>query len=143
MARIKLVFPDRVLFTTYIPVRIQDVNYGGHVGNDAILSILHEVRVQFLFYLGTKGELDVFGTGIIMADAAIMYQGEGFHEDVFTVEVGVADISSVGFDMYYRVTTARKEQTIAIATAKTGILCFDYTQRKVAKMPAALLEKIQ
>ncbi len=143
MARIKLVFPEKVLFSTGIPVRIQDVNYGGHVGNDSILSILHEVRVQFLQSLGTKGELDVFGAGIIMADVAIMYQGEGFHGDVFNVEVGVADISSVGFDILYRLTTQRDAQTLPIATAKTGILCFDYSQRKVTKVPAALLEKLQ
>ncbi|PUZ30529.1 Acyl-CoA thioesterase FadM [Chitinophaga costaii] len=143
MARIKLVFPDKVLFSTTIPVRITDVNYGGHVGNDAILSMLHEVRVQFLQHLGSRMELDVFGTGIIMADVAIMYQAEGFYGDVFNIAVGVADLSAVGFDLMYRISTQRDQQTITIATAKTGILCFDYSIRKVAKVPAALAARLQ
>lgn len=143
MARIKLTFPEKVLFHTSIPVRITDVNYGGHVGNDAILSMLHEVRVQFLQHLGCKGELDVFGTGIIMADVAIMYQAEGFHGDVFTVEVGAADVTAMSFDILYRLSTTRNGKTFNIATAKTGILCFDYSTRKVVRVPEALLEKLQ
>ena len=49
MGRVKLKFPDNnPLFTTAIYVRIGDINFGGHVGNDAILSIIHEARVQML-----------------------------------------------------------------------------------------------
>ena len=48
MARVKLEVPSTFSFQTTIPIRITDVNYGGHVGNDSILSILHEIRIQFL-----------------------------------------------------------------------------------------------
>ena len=48
MARIKIELPDNFPFTTSIPVRITDINYGGHVGNDTVLSIIHEARMQFL-----------------------------------------------------------------------------------------------
>jgi acyl-CoA thioesterase FadM len=48
MARIKLQLPQQFIFSTLIPVRITDINYGNHVGNDAILSLLHEARMQFL-----------------------------------------------------------------------------------------------
>ncbi|HEY0272671.1 MAG TPA: thioesterase family protein [Chitinophaga sp.] len=143
MARIKLVFPDKILFSTSLPVRITDVNYGGHVGNDALLSMLHEVRVQFLQHLGAKMELDVFGTGIIMADVAIVYQAEGFYGDVFDIAVGVADLGAAGFDLLYRISTLREGQPVTIATAKTGIRCFDYSTRKVAKVPAALAARLQ
>ena len=46
MARIKLTLPERFPFTTTIPIRITDLNYGGHVGNDTVLALLHEARVQ-------------------------------------------------------------------------------------------------
>ncbi|MCH5718100.1 acyl-CoA thioesterase [Niabella hibiscisoli] len=52
MARIKVPLPPHFTFSTSIAIRITDVNYGGHVGNDAILSIIHEARLQFLKALG-------------------------------------------------------------------------------------------
>ena len=52
MTRIKIELPETYLFSTEIPVRITDLNYGNHLGNDAILSLLHEARVRFLAYYG-------------------------------------------------------------------------------------------
>ena len=48
MPRIKLELPEKLVFSTEIPVRITDINYGGHLGNDSILSIVQEARVRFL-----------------------------------------------------------------------------------------------
>ncbi len=48
MARVKLDLPDAFEFTTEIQVRIGDINYGGHLGNDTVLSLIHEARVRFL-----------------------------------------------------------------------------------------------
>ena len=48
MARIRIELPGTFKFSANIPVRITDLNYGGHVGNDTILSIIHEARAQFL-----------------------------------------------------------------------------------------------
>ncbi|QJB33651.1 thioesterase family protein [Chitinophaga oryzae] len=138
MARIKIDLPAQFGFSTTIPIRIQDVNYGGHVGNDAILSIMHEARMQFLQHAGYK-ELDhEAGTGLIMADVAVTYKGEGFHGDIFTVEVAAGEYSAFGFELFYQLTTQRNGQTITIATAKTGMVCFDYNARKVMKLPAGM-----
>ncbi|WP_143307681.1 acyl-CoA thioesterase [Chitinophaga vietnamensis] len=136
MARIKIELPAAFPFSTHIPVRIQDMNYGGHVGNDAILSILHEARVQYLKSIGTK-ELDhETGKGLIIVDVAISYKSEAFHGDTFLVEVAAGDFSPFGFDLFYRITTQRESKTIVVAEAKTGMICFDYHQRKVTKLPA-------
>ena len=48
MARITIELPPAFYFSTDIMVRITDINYGGHVGNDTILSLIHEARMQFL-----------------------------------------------------------------------------------------------
>jgi len=37
MARQRLTLPTTHLFTTKIDVRITDINYGNHVGNDAFV----------------------------------------------------------------------------------------------------------
>ncbi|WP_255669390.1 hypothetical protein [Myroides oncorhynchi] len=41
MARVKLNLPTEFIFETKIPVRITDLNYGNHLGNDKLLSISH------------------------------------------------------------------------------------------------------
>ena len=48
MRRIKLELPEHFSFLTQIPIRITDINYGGHAGNDSILAMLHEARIQVL-----------------------------------------------------------------------------------------------
>ncbi len=132
MARIKLELPDRFLFSTDIPVRIGDINYGGHLGNDAVLSLVHEARLQCLKSRG-YGELDIEGLGIVLTDVAIVYRSEGFYGDILTIEVAAADLNRYGFDFLYRLT--RKETGQEVARAKTGIVFFDYGPRKVARVP--------
>ncbi|MBD0333762.1 MAG: thioesterase, partial [Chitinophagaceae bacterium] len=75
MGRIKVELPQQFIFHTTIPIRISDLNYGGHLGNDSILSLVHEARVQFLQQYNCK-ELDVYGVGLIMSDAAIEFKQE-------------------------------------------------------------------
>ncbi|UYQ93664.1 thioesterase family protein [Chitinophaga horti] len=141
MARVKIAIPEHFTFSTQIPVRIQDVNYGGHVGNDAILSIMHEARLQFLGNIGCT-ELDAYGVGMIMSDVAIVYKGEGFRGDVFLVEVTADELSPFGFDLVYRLSTEREGKKHPIAEGKTGMICFDYGQRKVTRLPEALKAKL-
>ena len=132
MPRLKFNLPGRFHFSTEIPLRIGDINYGGHLGNDAILSLAHEARVRFFRKHGWT-ELDVEGASIIMADAAIMFKAEGFYGDVVTVEIAVDDLSEPGCDLLYRLTN--KESGKEIARVKTGIVFFDYKSRKPVRMP--------
>jgi acyl-CoA thioester hydrolase len=130
MPRRKLDLPLRTVFKTEIPVRITDVNYGGHLGNDSLLSILHEARVQFLNEFGFT-ESNVGGAGIIMSDAVLVYKAEVFYGDMLTIEIGVDDIHAVGADITYHVLVRGKES----ARAKTGIVFFEYAHRKIVQTP--------
>lgn len=132
MPRVKLDLPERFVFAAEIPLRITDINYGGHLGNDALLSLLHEARLQFLRHYGFS-EMDIDGQSIIMADALIVYKAEGVYGDVARIEIAVTDIESHGFDILYKVTN--RETGKEIARAKTGILFFDYEKRKIAPAP--------
>lgn len=58
MARIAIELPTSYLFSTEIPVRVTNLNYGNHVGNDRILSIFHKARIRFYRKLGLKNELN-------------------------------------------------------------------------------------
>jgi len=132
MARVKIDLPEKFLFTTNIKVRIGDVNYGGHVGNDAMLAIAHDARLQFLHSLGYS-ELDVEGTSLIMADSAVIYKGESIFGNTIKVEIGVNDIHKLGFDLIYKISNIENNKDIA--HIKTGMICFDYENRKIAAVP--------
>lgn len=141
MARIEIKLPEKFLFSVDIPVRVTDLNYGGHVGNDRILSVMHEARVQFYRHLGFKDELS-FGENIgqIITDAAMVYKSESFLGDVIIVQITVMDFNKYGFDMVYLLTN--KVTGKEIARGKTGIVCFDYQRKKIAGIPESLKQKI-
>ena len=139
MPRIKVAIPDHVSFETAIPVRITDLNYGAHLGNDALLSILHEARLQLLKHFGYT-ELDLGGASLIMADVAIEYKGEGFYGDVLTLKLAFDDVHKYGFDITYHVLNQNGKE---VARAKTGMLCFNYQQRKLMALPDEVKARIE
>jgi acyl-CoA thioester hydrolase len=40
MARVKLDLPDNFTFTTEMPIRLTDLNYGNHLGNAQLLGMI-------------------------------------------------------------------------------------------------------
>lgn len=137
MARIKLILPEHFVFSTEIDVRITDINYGGHLGNDSLLGIIHEARIRFLAHHGFS-ESDIDGIGIIMTDSVIVYSSEGFYGDKLKVDVTVDDITKRGCDIYYRLRNTQTKKVIA--KAKTNIVFYDYESKKVSKTPKIFLE---
>lgn len=132
MARIKIDLPDRFPFQTEIPVRITDLNYGGHVGNDVFLSLIHEIRVRFFNHYGFS-EMDIDGIGTIMNEAAITYKAEVFYGSVIIASVAVAELSSMSCELVYLLSD--KMTGKEVARAKTGLVFFDYDKRQIARMP--------
>lgn len=142
MARIALELPSQFIFSTTLTVRVSDINYGGHVGNDAILALMQDARVIFYRTLGFAGEVSFEGTvGQIIADAVVVYKSESFLGDQLQVEIAVDDFNKYGFDMFYLITNLSTGKETA--RGKTGIVCFDYDKRKVASIPESLLTKLK
>jgi len=141
MARIKVELPEQFAFSTTIPVRITDLNYGKHVGNDTILSMIHEARVQYLKQLG-YGELDLAGVGVIMSDVGIEFKSELFYGDEVIVSVAAADISKIAFDLYYKLEKLTNEKWVAVSFARTGMVCYDYKAKKIAPVPKEAINKL-
>ena len=133
MARIKLELPAGFPFSTDLPIRITDINYAGHLGNDGVLGLLHEARFRFMAHHGLQ-ELKVEGLGLIITDSAIVYKSEAFAGETLTV----ADFNKYGCDFVYRVTEKRSGREVA--HAKTGIVFFDYEKRTVQKIPQSFLD---
>ena len=143
MARIKIDLPGKFLFTANIPVRITDINFGGHVGNDTILSIVHEARAQFFTHCGFT-ELDFAGAGTIMSDVAIEYKNQTYYGDIILASVAVGEITKVAFDLFYKLEKKSAEgRLVPVAFAKTWMVCYNYDLKKVIAIPQEALEKIK
>ena len=140
MARVKLDLDGvAFVFRTELDVRITDINYGRHVGNDALLGLLHEARLRCLAQFGFSEE-DVGGVGMLMGDAVVQFKAVAFRGDRLVVELGFQDVERRTFDLVYRATRAGDGATIALA--KTGMVAFDYAKNRLADLPAVFLEKM-
>jgi acyl-CoA thioester hydrolase len=138
MGRLKLEMPSEYIFTTDMEVRIGDVNYGGHVGNDSILTLAHEARLRFLSEYNYS-EKDIEGLGLVMIDAAILFKNQAFRGDKISVDIAINDINRIGFDLYYRLTNTANQKDIA--HVKTTMAFFDYKFQKIAVTPENFFTK--
>lgn len=141
MSKIKIDLPEKFFnVSIQIPVRITDINYGNHVGNDSLVSIIHEARVQFLHHHGFK-ELNIENAvGLIMSGLMIEFKNECFYKDIIDVKIASSDITRVSFQLFYQLSTERNNDKMIIANAKTTMVCFDYKIKKVAAIPVRLKE---
>ena len=137
MTRTRLDLPKEFNFHVSIPIRITDINYGGHVGNDTVLTLLHEARMKFLSYYNFS-EMDFGGVGLIMRDVTIEFKKELFYGESVLVYVTVTNFGRVGFDVYYKMVKNQDEMQVAIA--RTGMVCYDYNAKKIASIPTTILK---
>jgi len=142
MARVQVVLPDNFNYTTEISIRISDINYGGHAGNDAILSLAHEARVRFFNKAGYS-ELNIEGIGTIITDAAIEYKSELFYAEILNVSVKAINFSKAGFELYYKMEKKSGDKRILVAKVKTGVLGYDYNKKKIASIPETAIQSLQ
>lgn len=141
MERIKLKLPDTFVFSTTITIRLSDLNYGGHVGNDSFLSLIQEAREQFLLSMGCA-ELDFFGYGLIMCDAAIEYKKELNYGQTISIAIQFGNMNKLGFDLLYKISVAENGIEVIVAKAKTGMMCYDYNNKKKVDLPDEFLQLI-
>ncbi len=142
MNRIKINLPEHFSFSTHLQIRVTDLNYGGHVGNDTVLSLLQEARQQFLQSRG-YAELQVEGYGLIMADAMVEYKKEMNHLDQIKIEIVASDFDKMGFDLYYKVAIQKNGEEFLAVRAKTGMMLFDYQIGKKVSMTDKIMAVLQ
>ena len=126
MINIPFSFPYRV--------SIGDINYGGHVSNVAVLTILQDARLAFLAKLGPFSEVEVGGCGLIMPEAHLYYRKEMFHGDQLQISIRVETLKRSALTLAYRIERGG-ELTVE---GTTVLVCFDYQQRKPCRMPPLL-----
>jgi acyl-CoA thioester hydrolase len=132
MAKLQIDLPQKFEFSTEFQVCIDDVFPGGHLRNYRLISMLNESHLRFMQAKGFF-QLEIDGLYFINADLEVKYASEAFHGDVLAVEVAVANMHEYGCDLIYLVTNKTRDKVTAVA--KTGMLFFDYKQKKTATVP--------
>lgn len=132
MARIALDIPsDQLFYKTRQTVRSTDINGSGHLGNQAMISMISEARTRFMFYYGIRESSEEVGT--MVTDLATVYKSEAFVRDRLLFEMGLMDLNKYGGDIIFRIT--RPETETLIALAKCGFVFYNYKERHIEPMP--------
>ncbi|XZG68725.1 acyl-CoA thioesterase [Chitinibacteraceae bacterium HSL-7] len=140
MARLRIPHPARPIFTTTLEIRVSDVNYGSHLGNDRLLALLHEARVRFLSCYGVQETGNDHYPGIILLDVSLAFASEAFLGEVLEIDIALSELQRGSFTLHYG---ARAGDGRSVATATSTCVFFDYTHRKVAAVPKELAAQWQ
>jgi len=117
-------------FSIPLTVRVNDLNYGNHVGHQVYFSFFQEARVAYLGQFGFT-ELSIGGLGMIMAEAGCRYKQQLVLHDSIQVACGVAELKPRRFSMEYQI---KKGETVC-AEGFTINIGYDYSSQKVARLP--------
>ncbi|SDJ49088.1 acyl-CoA thioesterase [Billgrantia gudaonensis] len=140
MERIRLDFPDEAIIHRHtLAVRITDMNYGRHLGHDALVSLLHEARVAALASLGLV-EWDLGGCASVVADLAVQYQAEARWPDALMAETAVRPPEGKALTVYQRLRHADDDRLVA--TARLNLVLLDPANGRPAAVPASVRDAL-
>lgn len=124
---------EKIFAGTYT-VRVGDINYGGHMGNDKALLLFHDARLYFLGKYDFS-ESDIGGPGLIMSEAHVFFKKEVFRGDELKIFIHIEELHNISFVMHYSV----MRDDIEVMHGSTKLVVFDYEERRVAKVPESFI----
>jgi len=133
---------NKFRFSTEIDIRISDINYGGHLGNDRYLSLFQEARLRYLKQFGYSEMSIGDETSLIMSQAHINFKAEVFWADCLKIYVRISKIEMIKFLFEYLMVNSENQNKF-IATGYTEMVGFDYQNRKVKRLPSKFVRNIQ
>ena len=77
-----------------------------------------------------------------MADAAIEFKKELNYGDNVKISVTATGFDKFGFDLHYLLEIEQDGKVILAGKAKTGMLCYDYENKKISPVPEEALLKL-
>ena len=139
MPRVKLKEQPTYEFSHEVSVRVTDLNYGAHLANNALVGMISEARAQLFHNLGcSEFDLGDQRTGIIMGDLVVNFKAESLLFDTLQIDSHLGEVNRKGFRIFHRFT--RNKQLVALA--ETGIVTFDYGERRSTPIPKTFLRTL-
>ena len=118
----------------------RDINYGGHLGNDAIVTLFGSARAGMYHAMGFgEGDLGDGENGTIMSDLVVNYRAEGYVFDEIRIDSHIGELTTGSFRIFQRM--VRGDTLVALA--ETGIVVFNYGRHKVGRLPDIFAAKLQ
>ena len=128
-------------FKTTIKVRVTDINYGGHLANDTVLSYFHEARIRYLNELGVS-EIDIGEqVSLTQTEAYVSYKGEGFLGDELVVSVHIGDFSRARFKVNYHIW--KKVDNKPVAEGFVTLAAFNYQTKRPQRIPQGFKDAVE
>ncbi|MCP4137277.1 MAG: acyl-CoA thioesterase [bacterium] len=140
MPRVRLQEQENYEFSCELHVRFYDINLGGHVGTSEMVNLINEARILFLRALDVSPiNMGDGKTRVVISDQVVNFRSEAFLGDIVTIDCHTDELEESSLRMFYRV---RKGDSI-VALSETGIIPFDFPERKKGIVPKEFIEKLE
>ncbi len=121
------------VFLAELTVRVSDLNYGGHLANDRVLTYFHEARVRWLNSIGLS-EADIGErVSLTQTEVFVQYKGEAFLGERLRCAVRPESCGGVRFRLSYELT--RPSDCRMIALGYVDLAGFDYRAHRLKRLP--------
>jgi len=114
-------------------VRIGDINYGAHMGNEVALVVFQDARIAFLDSLGCSEKDIGEGLGLILVEAHVVFRKEVFLNDRLETRVTVSGLRRSAFDLQFDVVCRSDGERVFHGW--TRMLPYNYGEKKVRRVP--------
>lgn len=141
MSSLEITLPEKFNFSTFLQVRIGDINSGHHLDHASMVLLVQEARAQFLSGRGFSEQYDInSGLGFIISDLSLIYKKQVNYGQRLRIDVATTDFTQKSFNIVYRL--MEEQSNSEVARAKTGIVAFDYNRQQVISLPEKIREKL-
>jgi acyl-CoA thioester hydrolase len=137
VGKIKLEMPKKYHFEVTLPIRINDLNYGNHLGVDGLIALAHESRVQYFNSLGYS-EIDVEDTYISVMDTIVSYQGESHYGDQLCFRIAIENIKKCQCDIFHEVS-----HHSSVAHIKSNLVFRSKSTKVPCAIPLEFINKVR
>ncbi len=125
---------------TYIQIRFCDIDQLGHVNNAVYLSYLEIARIPY--FENIIGYIDWLNEGFIIAKAEIDFKIPILLNDNIKIKLWCSRLGTKSFDLSYSIIKVEQEHEIEMASAKTVMVCYNYTQQTTIEVPKSWIPKL-
>lgn len=138
MSRVSIYLPEHFSYSTEIPLMVDHINSGNHLGNDSLITLINEARARYTRHCGFLEYDRKSGLMMVNADLAMVYHSEGRYGETVVIDVAATDFHRCGYDLVYRV--SEKASGRAIASAKTAHILIEAASGKTLSEPAGYFD---
>ncbi|MEW5986160.1 MAG: thioesterase family protein [Chloroflexota bacterium] len=120
-----------------VEVAFRDLDVLGHLNHAVYFTYMETARTKyFVELLHLKGPQEL---PVILAEATCSYHSAAFFGERLRVGVGVSRLGNKSFEMIYQITAEDGRQ---VATGKTVMVMYDYTNDETIPIPNELRARI-